>query len=122
VLVEITFIPKEKAGEARNRVAVLAKAVEDGAIDTVDNEGTLLRALGAESIRVQEDVWKSFLTKLRRTEKDFTANYLLDAGQQSLILQFQWDAAERGIVRIVQKAQETGGLVLELPLLEDDDD
>ena len=119
--VNIAFIPKEQAEEARTRALALSKAVENGDMPLVDAETTRLCSFGLEKIHIPEAVWREFLAKVR-TKGTFSATYLLDREQQEAVLCHEWDSSMDGIVRIVQMAYHSSGLVLELPLLEDGND
>jgi hypothetical protein len=120
--VSIAYIPKEQADEARRCASALAKAVEDGAMNSVDSETARLRSLAAEEIRVSEAVWRKFLTNVREAVGAFSADYLLGGEQLEAILRLTPEPAQDEILRIARTAYEHEGLMLELPGTEDADD
>jgi hypothetical protein len=125
--ISIAYIKPELAESARKQATAMAKAVDAGAMGAVDTAAAELRALATDEVLIGYERWQEVLRAIRNVQEDFTASYLLNTAAQELVLSSipspgQGMEEEKALLCIVAQAHRMGGLVLELPLLEDEDE
>jgi len=116
--IKIALIQKENVDKAIKLTDQLQKVMEAGEMLIVDQKSKELLTLidNQYSILITEDSWKKFLVSIRKIDKSFESNYLIRESQLQLILSTE---LEENIRKIMKKAQEVNGMVLQLPILEE---
>jgi len=120
MLVKIAIILHDDSEKAMAASKRLETAVQNGEMLSVDLISEELEAMSdkGNSISIAEHYWHRFVSSVREKKINFETRYLFDVVHSKEILRLGLDREFPDITSVLNKAVETDGLVLQLPIEE----
>ena len=121
--IKIAPIPSERVAKARELSEKLAKAVEAGEMQTVDQIADHLLSL-ADKIHcasISEESWHRMISSIRKIDDRFRSDYLIEIKQLEMIVSAGLPDLHGDVETAMRKALEYRGVVLQLPYEMEDD-
>ena len=116
-MIILALIPPVREDRARQLAAGLEKAVSAGRMAEVDECASALLALAQPNPRAEldENAWFEINKTIRQAIPDYAAPYLLDPSIFGFIAEILRREAASILLDLIQSAEGTGSLLLQLP-------
>ncbi len=121
--IKIALIPGEHIREAHSLSITLKNAMEAGEMRKVDQITHELLSLTDKeySLSVSEENWHKMIEGVRRFDKSFMSNYIMEKPQLERIIASGLTTSFADIAGVVEHALRDEGVVLQLPFDEEND-
>lgn len=122
--IKIALIPSEHTSQARDLSSKLQNAMEAGEMSAVDQLTEELISLtdSKHSRSLSEEYWHQVIEKVRSSDDDFKSDYIMAKPQLETIISAGVAESFADVSSVVEQALKSNGVVLQLPVEEEDVD
>lgn len=122
--IKIALIPSEHTSKAQDLSSKLQNAMEAGEMSAVDQLTEELTSLTESeySLSLSEEYWHQLIEKVRSSDDDFKSDYIMAKPQLETIISAGVVESFADVSSVVEQALKSNGVVLQLPVEEEDVD
>jgi hypothetical protein len=122
--IKIALIPSEHISKVQDLSVKLQSAMEAGEMRAVDQTTEELLSLTDKdySLSLPEEYWHQLIEKVRSFDGNFKSEYIMAKPQLEMIIAAGVADSFADVASVVEQVLKTGGVVLQLPFEEGDDD